>query len=205
MPVDGWTTRRSIPWRTRFWARVQKTDGCWLWTGAVNQGGYGVFGHRGGECYMAHRLMWSLTCGPIPDGLFVCHTCDNPPCVRPDHLFLGTAKDNHQDMLNKGRGNFHVTHAGSAGERNHRAKLTDSQAVQIRALSMSGAKRSYLIETFAVSHSIIDHIASGLTYKSQKCLPIEIAAEDARLLSDGIIPETVRQQACEHMRQRANP
>lgn len=85
-----------------FWAMVVKTEGCWEWTGAKFKTGYGAvnIGHR---IVTTHRRSWELTNGPIPEGLFVLHHCDNRPCVRPDHLFLGTHQDNMTDMVSKGR------------------------------------------------------------------------------------------------------
>lgn len=88
----------------RFWSRVAKSDGCWLWTGArFGPNGYGAvrFQKRNSS---AHRVSWMIHFGPIPDGLFVCHKCDNPPCCNPAHLFLGTIGDNTRDMIAKGRG-----------------------------------------------------------------------------------------------------
>lgn len=87
----------------RFWARVDKSGECWVWTGAALPAGYGRWkgAHR---LVYAHRFSWELANGPIPDGMLVCHRCDNPPCVRPDHLFLGTPTDNIRDMNAKGRG-----------------------------------------------------------------------------------------------------
>ncbi len=87
------------------WSRVDKTGACWTWTGRRNAGGYGVLRIRGrsSKILFAHRLAWELTNGPIPDGLFVCHHCDNPPCCNPEHLFVGTPKDNCHDMMAKGR------------------------------------------------------------------------------------------------------
>jgi hypothetical protein len=88
----------------RFWSKVQKTETCWLWMGARHpHGGYGQFVGPPIKELRAHRYSWVLAYGPIPDGLLVCHRCDNPPCVRPDHLFLGTHLDNALDMMAKGR------------------------------------------------------------------------------------------------------
>lgn len=93
-----------------FWARVDRSNGggdaCWEWRGTRDQDGYGLKGlRRAGKrkIVKAHRMMWELTVSSVPDGLFVCHKCDNPGCVRPEHLFLGTAKDNAADMQSKGR------------------------------------------------------------------------------------------------------
>ena len=84
-----------------FWPRVKKSDGCWLWVGGKGNG-YGYVWHDN-RTKRAHRVSWEMAYGPIPLGLFVCHKCDTPLCVRPDHLFLGTAKDNIEDCFIKGR------------------------------------------------------------------------------------------------------
>jgi len=84
----------------RFWAKVVKSDGCWEWQG-YRKKGYGHFGVHPRHIVEAHRFSWQLANGPIPEGLFVCHHCDNPPCVRPDHLFLGTNTDNLRDASRK--------------------------------------------------------------------------------------------------------
>jgi hypothetical protein len=81
-----------------FWDYVLKGDGCWLWLGATNEAGYGLY-HK----QRAHRVAYELTYGPIPSGMLACHSCDNPPCVRPDHLFPGTTKENVHDALKKNR------------------------------------------------------------------------------------------------------
>lgn len=86
-----------------FWEKVEKTGGCWLWRGATNPKGYGRTGVGSHRSALAHRLSWNLAHGQIPAGLFVLHRCDTPGCVRPDHLFLGTAADNTADMIRKGR------------------------------------------------------------------------------------------------------
>jgi HNH endonuclease len=99
-PRNDTTDSRAL-W-PRFFAKVDKSDDCWVWTGARWSRGYGQL--RGdGRRLLAHRVAWQLVNGPIPDGLQVCHRCDNPPCVRPDHLFLGSASINALDRDNKGR------------------------------------------------------------------------------------------------------
>jgi len=107
----------------RFWAKVQKSDGCWLWTGRrqgpsgstafPDVGDYGTL-KINGSWVRAHRISWEIHHGPIPDGTFVCHTCDTPPCVRPEHLWLGDAKANAEDMVAKGRNR--VAHPGRSGK-----------------------------------------------------------------------------------------
>lgn len=86
----------------RFWPKVQRGDGCWLWTAAVHRNGYGKF-NIGGKIVLAHRVAWALSVGTVPEGSYVCHRCDNPTCVRPDHLFIGTPVDNRQDSISKQR------------------------------------------------------------------------------------------------------
>jgi hypothetical protein len=87
----------------RFERKFEKTDGCWLWTGHLNRGGYGEIRIKG-RAVSAHRFAWQLVHGPIPIGMLVMHRCDNPTCVRPDHLALGTDADNMRDRDAKGRG-----------------------------------------------------------------------------------------------------
>ena len=113
--VHGTTERRTTrkpPTRrdplVRFWKRVAKSDECWLWTGGLHSKGYGLFYCRPDGTTMravgAHRFSYELHHGPIPAGMLVCHSCDNPPCVNPAHLFLGSPKANIHDMMSKGRG-----------------------------------------------------------------------------------------------------
>lgn len=87
----------------RFWSHVDRSGNCWTWTASRNPDGYGRVYMHGKHGQLAHRIAWELTNGEIPDGLFVCHHCDNPSCVRPDHLFIGTCDDNHKDKARKGR------------------------------------------------------------------------------------------------------
>ena len=96
--------RTAMEMPERFQCKVQKTGGCWIWTGADNGNGYGVYSVARGKWSYAHRLAFEWANGSIPDGLVVCHTCDVKRCVNPAHLFLGTQADNVHDMIKKGRG-----------------------------------------------------------------------------------------------------
>jgi len=86
----------------RFWARIEKGNDCWPWKSRTDKDGYGKV-HWAGESNRAHRVAWEITNGPIPDGLLVCHSCDNPPCCNPSHLFLGTNAENMRDASAKRR------------------------------------------------------------------------------------------------------
>lgn len=108
-PTITWEPSANSPWTAeahafRFWSRVVPSDtGCWEWAGPKDRRGYGLFPyHR--TYYRAHRFMHLLVTGNIPDGAFACHRCDNPGCVNPAHLFIGTAMDNAIDREQKGRG-----------------------------------------------------------------------------------------------------
>lgn len=104
------------PLTQRFWAFVKKTKGCWLWIGTLAKGKWGGYGSirlpYGKGMIKAHRLSWEMRFGPIPKGLQVCHSCDNPACVRPDHLFVGTQSDNQKDCEKKKRRYHHNNFAG---------------------------------------------------------------------------------------------
>ena len=107
----------------RFWEKVDKSGDCWLWTACLTRGGYGCF-HIYGARVRAHRYSYEMANGPIPAGKIVMHSCDNPACVRPDHLSVGTHADNMADMVEKGRSQI--------GETNSQAKLTEADAIAIK-------------------------------------------------------------------------
>jgi hypothetical protein len=121
--------KTKLTTQERFWLRVdvRGPDDCWLWKGApYANNGYGAF-KVSGKRFLAHRLAWEFMRGPIPYNLFICHHCDNPLCVNPAHLFLGTHADNMRDMRTKGRW------SPLTGERSGRSKLTQEQVRTIRA------------------------------------------------------------------------
>lgn len=137
---------------------AEPMSGCWIWTrGTLSQSGYGRVSNGSGHYMMAHRRSWELHKGPIPEGMFVCHRCDNRVCVNPEHLFLGTTADNMADMAGKGR--------AASGERHHKAKLTRADATAIRA--MPGKYRD-IAAMYGVTFGLIGligHIKRGEIWK----------------------------------------
>lgn len=144
----------------RFWANLDKTVGCWTWKLARRGShGYGVTKWQG-RSYATHRVAWELTHGPIPSGLLVCHRCDNPPCCRPDHLFLGTPTENMHDMIIKGR---HRT-AGLRGEATGRALLTEVDVRMVRRRHAEGETMASLARELRVSFGAIRSIVLRLNW-----------------------------------------
>lgn len=136
-----------------FFSKVSKgPNGCQIWTGALAGKGYGIFlpNGRRGKRYYAHRYSWEAVNGQIPEGMVICHRCDNPRCVNADHLFVGTQADNMRDMVEKGR--------STSGEANPRAKLTKADVVAIRASDKSSREVAPL---YGVSPGHIRSIRSG--------------------------------------------
>lgn len=141
----------------RFWPKVRKGPGCWEWTASRNRWGYGRLGVTRRQFAYAHRIAWELENGPIPTGKIVCHRCDNPACVRPDHLFLGTHADNVQDMLSKGRGGLRLhPETAARGEQASKAKLKAEQVKEIRRLYRGGGiSQRELARRFGVTQNAI--------------------------------------------------
>lgn len=142
----------------QFWSRVQRPDAkaCWLWTGHLSDRGYGIFWLPLGpqaQRVRAHRFSWVASRGDIPEGLEVCHRCDVPACVNPDHLFLGTRLDNHLDAVRKGR-------KKSWGLQ----KLRAEQVLQIRAMVRAGLLHRDIAAKFGIARNTVGQIASRKTW-----------------------------------------
>lgn len=146
----------------RFWTKVNKNapNGCWEWLAYRDQRGYGQYRlTRQRKSDLAHRLAWADKNGPIPDGMFCCHHCDNPSCLNPDHIFIGTQLDNVKDCREKGRFRNPPTYYG---EDHPRAVVTEEDVRWIRGLAHIGAVR--LGKLFGVSRQVIHHILKRNTW-----------------------------------------
>jgi hypothetical protein len=152
MTSQEYIAKNSIP---------EPNSGCWLWTGSVNNWGYGRGRARGLRERGAHRISFRAHRGPISPGLLVLHRCDTPSCVNPDHLFLGTTSDNSKDMVAKGR------QARIGGESHRGAKLTECAVRDIRAIAKSG--RPYSVSELARQHGVsrraIRFVITGASWK----------------------------------------
>ena len=158
--------RRDVTPEQRFWAKVRRDPNCWEWTASTNGTPgweYGQFKFNG-RMVPAHRLSFEWSNGPIPPGMFVCHRCDNPICVRPSHLFLGTRQDNMNDMKQKGR---HRSRS-PRGARHWRAVLSERNVAQIRRCVASGATHRSLALRYGVSRQCIGKIVRGLTWTEKE-------------------------------------
>ncbi len=139
----------------RFWAKVDRSGGpeaCWPWTGALNPDGYGNVGSVS-RYWKAHRRAWTLANGPIPAGKHVLHSCDNPPCCNPDHLWLGTHADNMADMVAKGR--------------DGRRRLTEAAVLEGRALRLAGWTFQQIADRYGVSRSGAFYAVTGKTWRHE--------------------------------------
>ncbi len=155
MPLSVDDIRDLAKVAERFWAKVDTTGDCWLWTGQAYGVGYGVMtvgiGSRGFRSVMTHRLSYLLAYGYLPADRDICHTCDVRCCVRPAHLFAGTARDNARDRERKGRGNQSHDSAHVS------AKLTEGQVREIRQRAATGEGSTALSRAYGVSvPSILD-------------------------------------------------
>ncbi len=132
--------------------------GCLEWVGSKHAFGYGVFKTR----ILAHRFSYQHFIGKIGDGLSVLHKCDNPSCVHPDHLFLGTQEDNLKDMTDKKRGRY----PGSPGERNHKHKLTETDVGEIKSRLQMGDKQKNIAKKYSIHPSQVSRINTNTTWRN---------------------------------------
>ena len=157
---------KPIPWRlvqrTSFWARTvaEEDSGCLIWLGSGLRDGYGTIKIYRDELkigiFLAHRVAWALHHKKDPGRLLVCHTCDNPPCINPKHLFAGTHFQNTMDARNKGRlhgGNIH-------GEQHYCAKLTSSEIRRIRLLHQRGTSPANIARQFSIERGHVYNIVN---------------------------------------------
>jgi hypothetical protein len=144
--------RKTKPLDQRFWALVSKSEGCWEWQGGKTTAGYGQISEYK-KTYYAHRLAYEWYVGPVPQGMFVCHRCDNPSCVRPDHLFVGTAAENVVDAMQKRR-------YRPWGRTPTRVVLPD-EIREIRRRVIAGETQRAVASDFGISFRHASYICTG--------------------------------------------
>jgi hypothetical protein len=143
-----------------FWFNVKKAgeDECWEWKKGVDSCGYGMVSHGNRSMQRTHRVSYELMVGKIPEGKYVCHTCDNPLCVNPKHLFIGTQFDNMRDMINKGRA------PDRSGENNSKARLTKADVEMIRKLRGKKLQRE-IGDMFGIKQPQVGAIQRGQSWR----------------------------------------
>lgn len=142
----------------RFWKKVDKSSNCWVWTASKSKRGYGHFKIHS-KVWQAHRYSWLIHYGYIPKGLCVCHVCDDPACVNPGHLWIGTQLENMQDKIKKGRLRVGI------GERHGHSKLSNKQVLKIRAIYSKGVTRASLAQKYRVTPANIGNVVNRKTWK----------------------------------------
>jgi hypothetical protein len=158
-----------------FWSKTKAIDsGCLEWTGGLRDGDYGEI-FVDGKQQAVHRVAWQLAYGKLEDAICVLHSCDNPPCVKLDHLFTGTVGDNNRDRAAKGRSN----HVVPTGEKSSVHKLTTSQVSKIKSALLLGVGTSELGRRYGVSHMTINSIRRGITWRD---IPADAAQETCKMV-----------------------
>lgn len=150
---------KNQPLDVRFNASIDKSPnekGCWIWTASKLKAGYGKIRNHY-KHLLAHRVSYQINNGEIPPGMFVCHSCDNPSCVNPAHLFLGSRADNEADKVAKGR--------QIKGESHHKSKLNDSEVLEIRKRIKDGETCRGIAKIYNVDFTLISLIGRGKIWK----------------------------------------
>jgi uncharacterized protein YerC len=178
---------RGLSDEEKFWAQVEKTDTCWNWTSGKDKDGYGSFLGKVGDRVVyrrAHRFAYALVHGDIPHGMCVCHSCDNPPCVNPEHLFLGTDSDNMNDKISKG------WHRAAFGEDAGKAILTEEQ---VRAILIDPRPHTAIAADYGVKGATIGSIKQRVSWSHitdvEPVHAVRVSAHKG--VSDKITPEIV--------------
>ena len=142
----------------RFWEKVERGEGCWIWSAGVNENGYGMIiaGGTDRRVFLCHRLAWEMVNGTIPADTCVLHRCDNPRCVNPNHLFLGDRDANNKDRKNKGRGTKGVTV--------HTHRLTEESVIDMRDAYREGASFADLAREWNVAHHTAANAVRGVSW-----------------------------------------
>lgn len=153
---------KRISEKNRFFLKILKTKNCWIWIGYKDKRGYGKFYSVVGT--LAHRFSYFFHKGEIPKGMFVCHYCDNPTCVNPKHLWLGTGSDNQIDCVRKGRANRN----SPMGEKNGLSKFKNEDVIKIRQMFHEGKSQAEIAKLFKCHQTNIHYILSGKTWKHVK-------------------------------------
>jgi len=149
----------------KLWDKVDKTPSCWVWTAYRNAGGYGLVG-RGGKSYLAHRMAYEELVGPIPAGLCVLHRCDNPACIRPDHLFLGSRGDNNRDRDRKGRNRMQVAGRWTTRGSDNLRSVLDEEKIRLIRASTKSVKE--IAEEFGIGKTTVFDVRNRNTWKHIK-------------------------------------
>lgn len=155
---------KRVPTLDRLKAKTFITESeCWEFTGFRLPNGYGRISNGGSGPELSHRVSWIIHFGDIPEGLIVCHKCDNPPCWNPDHLFLGSHGDNYHDMVDKGRLRTATTQPKKQGMKHHNAKLTQDQVFEL--IRRKSEPRKVLAAEFGLSDRYVSNVICGVSWK----------------------------------------
>lgn len=158
-----WSGQKINDYKAHFWSNVDirpDPEACWEWklSRNIRRGGYGTF-YVSCKPMRAHRAAYQFTFGEIPSGLVVLHKCDNPPCCNPNHLSLGTLKDNSLDCIAKGR------HKTLPGSRNHQARFTEADVIEMRRLFSNGISMAQIARQFDTNASRLHQIVYRKEWK----------------------------------------